>query len=83
MAIDVISITHNGAELNALKIDDAIHAVVPVVAKTVERQRPPPKIIRIPQPIYCSNSFQVNNPKAGARAVIKIAIMWSNFFKPK
>ena len=75
IAIDVIRITHKGAALIALKIDEAIHSVVPVVAKIDDKQRPPPKIIKIPQPIFFSRSFQLSNPKAGAKAVIKIAIM--------
>ena len=73
---------HNGALLMLLKIDEAIQAVVPVDPRMDERHRPPPKIIRIPHPIFFSSSFQEIRPNAGAIAVIKIAIIWSNFFKP-
>ena len=49
-----ISITHNGAVLIELNIEDAIQAVVPVVPSTEERHKPPPKMIKIPHPIFFS-----------------------------
>ena len=58
-----------------LNIEEAIQAVVPVVPSTEERHKPPPKIIKIPHPIFFSSSFHEINPRAGASAVIKIAII--------
>ena len=61
----------------------ANHFDVPVLASTTDRQIPPPNKSNIPQPIFFSSSFHVIKPKNGAKPVISIAIIWSNFSKPR
>ena len=81
IAIEIMRMIHKGALLILVNIDEAIQAVVPVDPKIEERHNPPPKIMRIPHPIFFSSSFHEIRPVAGANAVITIAIIWSNFFK--
>ena len=61
----------------------ASHKEVPVSPKTTDRHNPPPKSSKIPHPILSSSSFHVINLKAGAKAVIRIAIILSKFFNPR